>query len=315
MSQEKENLTAERSLQQLQDSLRESDARYSRLLASITDYIYSVRVENSISVETIHGPGCVAVTGYTAEAYRADPNLWYRMVYPEDRMKVVAMAECAQKGLMVDPIQHRIYHRDGTVRWLSNTVVVKKDSAGQVVSYDGLVSDITARERADQALRDSAKQWEMTFDAIGDLIFIQDKDLNIVRVNKACVDVLKMDPKDIVGKKCFEVMHHMEHPRLGCPFEKVKLDGQVHTEEVNDPRLGISLLATVSPIFNVDGQFIGAVHIARDVTQIKKAEEQRQEHLHELEIFYKGSMGREERILELKEEVSLLKARLERKHT
>lgn len=155
-----------------------------------------------------------------------------------------------------------------------------------------------------------AMEWERTFDAIQDLIFIQDKDMTITKVNKACAEVLKMNPKDIIGKKCYEIMHHLDHPWPCCPFEKTKLDKVAHTEEINDPNLGFSLLVTVSPIFNANGDFFGAVHIAKNITEMKKSQMQIQEHLKELEIFYKASIGREERILELKEQVSQLREEL-----
>ncbi len=64
-------------------ALKESEERYRRLLASVTDYIYTVKVEDGRPVATAHGEGCVAVTGYTPEQYQADPDLWYRMVYDD----------------------------------------------------------------------------------------------------------------------------------------------------------------------------------------------------------------------------------------
>ena len=134
--------------------------------------------------------------------------------------------------------------------------------------------------------------------------------MNILKVNKACADALKMNPKDIIGKKCHELMHHLNRPWLGCPFEKTKHDHEIHTEEVKDPRLGISLLVTVSPIFNSLGEFVGAVHVARNISEIKRVESEKNQHLRELEIFYKGSIGREERILDLKEEIVRLKEQL-----
>jgi len=49
--------------------LRASEERYRRLLDSVTDYIYSVKLESGQLLATIHGPGCLAVTGYTSEEY------------------------------------------------------------------------------------------------------------------------------------------------------------------------------------------------------------------------------------------------------
>ena len=47
----------------------ESEQRYKRLLAAVTDYVYAVTVEDGRAVSTFHGPGCEAVTGYTSDEF------------------------------------------------------------------------------------------------------------------------------------------------------------------------------------------------------------------------------------------------------
>ena len=67
----------------------ESEQRYKRLLASVTDYVYAVTVEDGRAVSTFHGPGCEAVTGYTSDEFQHDQQLWYRMIREEDRPAVL----------------------------------------------------------------------------------------------------------------------------------------------------------------------------------------------------------------------------------
>ncbi|MBL7210455.1 MAG: PAS domain S-box protein [Candidatus Omnitrophica bacterium] len=62
------------------------------------------------------------------------------------------------------------------------------------------------------------------------------------------------------------------------------MDCAAHTQEVNDPNVGVPLLVTVSPIKNKAGEVIGAVHIAKDISGIKKAEQA----LEESRLRYKG---------------------------
>jgi PAS domain S-box-containing protein len=123
--------------------------RYQNLINYLTDYIYTVKIEDGEVVETLHGPGCVAVTGYTSADYKKDPELWYRMVHNKDREKVLGQAKLALLGEQVKPIEHRIIHRDGTVRWVKNQIVITKDHNGQPVAYDGLINDITDLKRAE----------------------------------------------------------------------------------------------------------------------------------------------------------------------
>lgn len=125
--------------------------RYQNLISFLTDYIYTVKIKDGAAVETIHGPGCISVTGYTSENYQKDPELWYRMVHDNDREKVLEQARLALLGQEDGSIEHRIIHRDGSVRWVKNQVVVTKDQSGNPIAYDGLINDITELKKAEIA--------------------------------------------------------------------------------------------------------------------------------------------------------------------
>ena len=60
----------------------ESEDRYRRITETITDYVFHVELSDGAVVNTRHGPGCVAVTGYGPEDFAADPLLWLEIVLP-----------------------------------------------------------------------------------------------------------------------------------------------------------------------------------------------------------------------------------------
>jgi PAS domain S-box-containing protein len=117
-----------------------------------------------------------------------------------------------------------------------------------------------------------ALEWERTFNAIEDLVFIQDKDFTITKANKAFADFIGMKAEDIVGKKCYEVIHKSDSPWPGCPFEATLKDKTVHSREIDDKEAGRPLLVTTSPIFDDKGEVAGSVHVAKDITDIRKIE-------------------------------------------
>lgn len=119
-------------LRQAATVLERDQERYKRLVQFLTDYIYTVTIEDDEVVDTYHGPGCVAITGYNSEDYAADPDLWHRMVHEEDIARVTDQARQALSGMEVPPLTHRIRHRDGSLRWIRNTIVLRKDAAGRV---------------------------------------------------------------------------------------------------------------------------------------------------------------------------------------
>ena len=138
--------------------LQASEQRYRQLLRAVTTYTYSVDLQRGVPVSTKHGTGCEATTGYAPGDFAADPYLWFNMVHPEDRQLVQKMVERVLAGQHVSPIEHRIIHRDGTIRWLRDTIVPHCDEQGQLLHYDGLVEDITDRKRLEERLRHQEAQ-------------------------------------------------------------------------------------------------------------------------------------------------------------
>lgn len=127
----------------------ETANKYRNLINYLTDYIYTVTIKDGIAVKTVHGPGCISVTGYSDSDYQKDPELWYRMVHKKDREKVLLQAKLALAGEVINPIEHRIVHSDGSIRWVKNNIVVMKDSDGNPIAYDGLINDITELKKAE----------------------------------------------------------------------------------------------------------------------------------------------------------------------
>ncbi len=140
-----------------EEKLLESEKRYKRLLESVTDYIYTVRVENGVPVATSHGEGSAALTGYSPDEFASDPYLWYKMIHESDRVSVKEQSEKVLSGEIVPAIEHRIMHKDGSVRWVRNKSVPRYDKDGRLVAYDGLISDITERKRIEEQLYQSQK--------------------------------------------------------------------------------------------------------------------------------------------------------------
>ncbi len=142
-----------------QEALLASEERYRRITQAVTDYIYTVRVEDGRPVETTHGAGCVAVTGYASEEFAADAYLWIRMVVDKDRAAIQEQARRVLAGEDVPPVEHQIIRKDGVVRWVRNTVVSHRDAEGKLFAYDGLIQDVTERKQAEEALRESEERF------------------------------------------------------------------------------------------------------------------------------------------------------------
>jgi PAS domain S-box-containing protein len=135
------------------------------------------------------------------------------------------------------------------------------------------VRDITDRKRYELELLKAKDEWERTFESVPDLIAILDKEQRIVRTNKAMADRIGALPGECVGLSCFDCVHSAGTKPTCCPHDLSMNDGGMHTLEVRESRLGGDFLVTTTPIRGVDGEIVGSVHVARDITEQKRSEE------------------------------------------
>ena len=142
------------------------------------------------------------------------------------------------------------------------------------IQFETIYNDVTERKQAEAQLKRAAKEWRTTFDSISDLIMIQDNDHRIIRANKAAADWMKTTPKELVGKLCCEVFRGTKEPQANCPCASALKTGKSVGFENYNPSLGTYLYESHSPIFNDQGEAIGSILVARDITEQKRMEEQ-----------------------------------------
>ncbi len=206
------------------------------------------------------------------------------LVRPELRGGVAArLGDIVAKGEVVFESEH--LRRNG------ETFPV--DTSARLVVIDGrkyiigIVRDITERKRAEAerekliadiqgalgAVSRSQKEWQETFDSITDMISIHDKDFTIVRANKAFSENLGLSPREVIGRKCHELLHHgASSPVAGCPHYRTMQDKVNASEEVYDEITKKTLGVSTYPYFSPGGELIGSIHIARDITEEKERE-------------------------------------------
>jgi PAS domain S-box-containing protein len=154
------------------------------------------------------------------------------------------------------------------------TLIPVKDAAGQVTGLVFSLIETTARKRAEQALRRAKEEWERTFDAVPDMIAILDDKHRILRANRAMAERLGCAPEECVGRVCYECVHGKTAPPPFCPHLRTMADGQGHVAEIHEERLGGDFVVSTTPLFDERGERVGAVHVARDVTERKKREDE-----------------------------------------
>jgi PAS domain S-box-containing protein len=183
---------------------------------------------------------------------------------------------CIAKTLEGEVTHHEDFYSTVT----SNKVVPVKCNFAPVIQNGktlggiGIVSDITEQKQTEESLARAKQNLERTFEAISDGIMVLDNNYTVIRVNKALIKCVgARDEKEILGRRCFEIIHGTSTPIGCCPHTKLLLDGEEHTEEVGLPEFKKILRVNVSPLTDQDGNVQGCVHVTRDITERKKAEE------------------------------------------
>ncbi|MBN1805982.1 MAG: response regulator [Sedimentisphaerales bacterium] len=129
------------------------------------------------------------------------------------------------------------------------------------------------RKKTGEKIKKVAREWRTTFDSISDMVSIHDADFKIVRVNKAFAEAFNTEPKELIGKTCYEVLHNTKQPCPNCPHGWTLKTKKPASLEFYEPQLGIHLGVSTSPMFDEKGEVVGSVHIAKDITERKLAEE------------------------------------------
>ncbi|MCY2929824.1 MAG: sigma 54-interacting transcriptional regulator [Planctomycetota bacterium] len=260
---------------QAQQALRESEQRFKTLVRNIPGITYRCACDEHWTMQFISDE-VQTVVGYPAADFIGNGVRSYAsVIHPDDRRLVDETVLRGVKARRPFTIEYRLVHADGSTRWVYERGQGVFADTGELTCLDGVIVDVTEQREAQEAVVLAKQRWERTFDAVPDLIAILDDNYRIVQANKAMADKLGCTAADCVGQFCYKAVHGTDVPPSFCPHTQLMKDGVGHMEEVTDERLGGTFLVTVSPMHDAEGKLVGCVHVARDVTKQKQAEEQR----------------------------------------
>lgn len=142
-----------------------------------------------------------------------------------------------------------------------------------LVAFSNHVSSAIENARLYEKIQLAEKELEDIFKSITDMVYIITDDYIIKDVNPAVCNRLGRPREEIVGKKCYEMIHGSSQPDQSCPHQITMQTKVSHVKEIEDSYLGGQFIISSSPIFDHTGKFIGTVNVMREVTELNELRE------------------------------------------
>lgn len=218
--------------------------------------------------------GGIPLFGFTEqelENYFRNIEHW---VHPDDRVYINPASDPIKNRPYGPPSSFELRIRDDKGSWKTLLIqgsVVKNDPTGTPLFMMGTFQDITPRKIMEEEIARIAQEWQRTFDATNDSIWILDNEQRIIRSNSAAERIFQRPSGEMLGRRCWEIVHGTDQPIPGCPMVRMRTTLQRETMEF---QFGDSWYEiTVDPFLDAEGRCAGAVHIISDITERKVAEE------------------------------------------
>lgn len=144
----------------VEDALRQSELQYRLLVEQIPAVTYIAALDE-VSGSIFCSPQIETLTGYTAEEWMSEPEMWLQRVHPEDRDFVLAKIRESQHTHAPFRCKYRLLAKDNTVLWVEDFASIVPDSGDRPALQQGVMLDVTAQQEAEAQLAASLKEKEI----------------------------------------------------------------------------------------------------------------------------------------------------------
>jgi two-component system, cell cycle sensor histidine kinase and response regulator CckA len=165
-----------------------------------------------------------------------------------------------------------------------------RGESGQIILAAEHVRDITERRLAEQALKESEERFRAIFAAAPDAIFIKNRSFHYTQVNPAMARLFDRPAADLIGKTDVELFGEETGAQIRAEDRRA-LSGEVVIETDTWLVRGAPRTFHVvkAPLYDDAGQVMGVCGIARDITDLKQAEEALRESEEKYRVLFERS--------------------------
>jgi diguanylate cyclase (GGDEF)-like protein/PAS domain S-box-containing protein len=254
-----------------EDALKRAEEKYRNIFENAMVGIYQSTQEGRyLSVN----PAMARIFGYSSPEEMiktiTDTGL-QTYVNPDDRIRFRKLLE---SGEVVGGFEIQRYRKDKDKFWVLINSRAVFDDSGKVLYYEGIVEDVTARKKAEEALRESEIKFRSLFEESRDAIYITTKDGRFIDANQSFLDLFGETREGLMERNAKDAYTSIEDKER---FKKmIKEQGAVRDYEIKlqkEDGAKIDCLLTVTPKRNDRGDIIEYQGIVRDITERKRIED------------------------------------------
>jgi PAS domain S-box-containing protein len=267
-------------------ALRESEARFRRIANSAPVLMWVTRLDRSRDFVNEAYAEFVGVS--PAEAGVFD---WRTRIHPDDIGRVIDESMAGEASLKPFALEGRYMRHDGEYRWLRSVSSPRFGPDGDLIGFIGVASDITLAKEAELELKAqveertaklarSEAQFRAIFETVLEVLVLLEPDGTIVELNRKEAAWRDTHYDEAIGQKIWDAPTLKAYPQH-IPLLKravaTAAHGGLFSEEVSMERDGVStafLDISMQPVRDGNGDIIYLLFEARDITDLKAAQEQ-----------------------------------------
>jgi PAS domain S-box-containing protein len=268
-------------------ALRESEARFKRIANQAPVLMWVTRKDRT---RDFVNDAYMEFLGTEDRDYARTYD-WRKGIHPDDLERVLAESAAGEASLKTFTLEGRFRRGDGAYRWLRSTSSPRFGPDGEHVGFIGAATDITLAKEAQLALKSQVEErtrelalsearFRAVFDTVLEVLVLMEPDGTVVELNRKEAPWRAKNARDGVGKKLWDaptLKMYPQHVALMKKAVKAAAAGKLFEQEVRLDREGMRtahLDVSVQPVRGADGKVIYLLFEARDITELKTAQEQ-----------------------------------------
>jgi diguanylate cyclase (GGDEF)-like protein/PAS domain S-box-containing protein len=256
-----------------EDALRESEGRFRGIFDNVVEGLYQVTMDGYL---VSANPALIAMLGYASlEELRSIGST--EALYANPEMRRALIEKLKVDGKLVEA-EYELKRRDGSVITITENARLNRDERGQPTGFEGTVTDITERKRAEQQFYAQKERAEVTLQSIADAVITTDRSGTVDYINPVAEKLTGWPAAEACGRNVAEIVKLVKDggQEIGeDPVAAALASGEpIHladqTTLVSRRGLELPIQATVAPIRDRSGRTAGTVIVFSDVSRERR---------------------------------------------